>query len=118
MAGWPACPPVRPGAPARGNSPVSPTQTGSPPPCMSRGSSRSAYSIGKDRTFVLLETIGQTPVRESDKQRFAFRTVADTQGRRTKLLCQDARDQQGREIAWKCQYPDYVTVLSRKVERG
>src|SRR3990170_3584992 len=100
------------------NSPVSPTQTGSPPPCTRRGSARSRYSTGEDRTFVMLEPIGQTPVQKSDKRRFAFRTVADTQGRRTKLLCHDAWDQRGREIAWKSQYPDYVTVLSRKVERG
>src|SRR5660398_201516 len=31
------------------------------------------------------ETIGQTPVRESDKQRHAFRTDADTRGRSTEL---------------------------------
>jgi hypothetical protein len=33
-------------------------------------------------------TVGQTPVRESDKQRLAFRTEADTEGWRAGLLWQ------------------------------
>lgn len=52
----------------------------------------------------MLYTIGQTPVRKSDKQRLAIRTDADTRGWRREILCHDASD--------------YVTALPRKMERG
>ena len=40
-----------------------------------------------------LPAVGQTPVRDSDKQRLAFRTEADTEGWRAELLWQvSARD--------------------------
>jgi len=49
------------------------------------GGVRSPCGDGQEITFVPLYTIGQTPVRKSDKQRHAFRTEADTEGLRSGL---------------------------------
>jgi hypothetical protein len=40
----------------------------------------------------MLKTIGQTPGRESDKQRVAFRTEADTEGWRAGLTCSQSEN--------------------------
>jgi len=50
-------------------------------------------------TFLTPYTIGQTRVRESDKDRLAVRTEADTHGRWTDLLSQGARGSQRREVS-------------------
>jgi len=46
----------------------------------------------EDRSFAGLFTIGQTPVRKSDKKRLGYRTDSDNEGRRAVLPFHDARE--------------------------
>jgi hypothetical protein len=53
---------------------------------LSRTPSRTNWRIDPNLPTPLL-AIGQTPIRESDKRRLAFRTEADTEGWRAGLFC-------------------------------
>src|SRR4030067_64161 len=61
----------------------------------------------------MLETIGQTPVRKSDKPRFAFRTDADTQGRRKGSACGYSLEYRGSAL-WR----HAVRARTRRGEGG